>query len=386
MKKIVCVVLACSFFISACTNGNAALPPSEIRYPQLENSTAQANVAAQSTLTATPTHLLNPSSQPSPHINMLTSTPTAAPTWWSHPPATPSNDQVTPTPMPPIIFTNVTIPVNQNGIVIFDSERQERWEAASSPLPEWEVATNWGTDHDPVFATVSADFKPTQIRAQSPIILAPYVNESITIDGNFDNWQQVEYAIPGYDSSLTYQSCRLSGGAHFIWDNENLYLKFRLLLGEKVQLAFDSSLEEDFHNTEPYNDDTIIEVSVDNRGVLTIEIISNTNRNNFDIRTAVGQQTDENHPLYANTFPVEISFPLEFFGLATNSLQNLTPGWGIQSHEDYLFNPLSLRVYYPNVQGVIGFGIQSSCAASESSVLNPNDPTSWGTLVFSSDR
>ena len=226
------------------------------------------------------------------------------------------------------------------------------------------------------------------IRPQSSTNLAPYIDRPIVVDGDLTDWNQIEYI--NYYHDLTYDECLLPGRTSFAWDDENLYISLFLLPEEEIVIALDSDLETDFGSTISNMDDLFLTVSVDDVGTLDLSLETELNGSDLAIVSATGV------PNYLNSYayPVELSIPLEQFGLDEIAL-TAQIGWG----DIVRASSNEANRYYPAMQAMGGFAIQSNQENSwptcfelnqvitmESAVLDLNNPTTWGTLLFTADR
>ncbi len=156
MKKNFCIISIFFAFLFSVSCKEPNTDPGTSTPVASENQIA-AN-AVVSSAQSPPNFILTPTiTKPS---QLPTRTPSPTSTWWHSLPATPNQQQIAPTPLPTSSFNQLSAPIGEDGLVIFDLERQAIWAAALGPFPDWEVPINYDSNET---MTVTAEFKPTEL-------------------------------------------------------------------------------------------------------------------------------------------------------------------------------------------------------------------------------
>jgi hypothetical protein len=236
------------------------------------------------------------------------------------------------------------------------------------------LALRWnGTTYAPAYFVNDGQVMP--IRSRFPVMFAPRLSYSLTMDGNQDDWSQLEYSQP-YDLDVGPNEYSVRPRPKFAWDAAKLYLTMTVVSSSQaLMLTIDTDLQGDLRQASLDSDDIVMELTLSTglncQGVATVGFrypAQDVSR----IEAAVGQTWD-------GSCAVEMSIPFDLLDLDGNSLVS-APGWVVGG-----LKPEEGREYHPRAGRLIGFAIALDGQAS-SPDFRWDDPTTWNTLVFMADR
>jgi hypothetical protein len=234
------------------------------------------------------------------------------------------------------------------------------------------------------------------IRPVDFIAHAPRVAKPIRIDGTTGDWLQVEYlpALDGYGKGTYHRSFGLFS-PQLAWDDKWLYFTLAAHPYSLIYLAFDTDLQSDFEVGELNEDDYLFEIDM---RPLTDEMA---------LQPCLGYTARQIHPhpakmdvatsVLGNSIQhcqVEGRISLRSLGITTAPVRY--PGYALQVLPTTLTGiekTYPFTLYRPSSGKLIGFAVFAENEISAQSYqtnqflsFSPHDPTTWGTLIFISDR
>ena len=228
------------------------------------------------------------------------------------------------------------------------------------------------------------------IRPLHFITHAPKMDTPLTLDGDKNDWYQVEYrdTLQGFGEETGYRSAGLRS-FRMAWDETSLYYSIYADPNSTVWLALDMDLQGDFDSRALDDDDRLFR---------------------FQLKDGIKCMLTESafiHPSYKPlavqnmppTFPygecvIEGNIPFSDLG----NPPSLSPSSGFilrtqPFKKDYIATNFLFSQYFPIAEKIIGFALfaenkNSAILLNPEKLLpfDPQDPTTWGTLIFISDR
>ncbi len=219
---------------------------------------------------------------------------------------------------------------------------------------------------------------------------APKLDTPLTLDGDKNDWYQVEYrdTLNGYGEETGSRSPGLRS-FRMAWDETSLYYSIYADPNSTVWLALDMDLQSDFDSRALDDDDRLFR---------------------FQLKDGIKCMLTESafiHPSYKPlavqnmppTFPygecvIEGNIPFSDLG----NPPSLSPSSGFilrtqPFKKDYIATNFLFSQYFPVAEKIIGFALfaenkNSAILLNPEKLLpfDPQDPTTWGTLIFISDR
>lgn len=207
-----------------------------------------------------------------------------------------------------------------------------------------------------------------------PVRFAPRLHTPLTIDGNIDDWRQLEYLD---EESLTVQRELQTSVAQWphdalvAWDERNLYVRSSMMITQPLQIAIDADLQTDYADTGLSADDVVMQLALAATGappkaVVTIE------HPLHELPIAVATQEAW---AGSGVYQVEVAIPLAALGLAADTLVT-APGW--VGYRPSPYSPTGARLYYPATGAVLGFAV----AIVDEADAFVADPTTWPALIL----
>lgn len=248
------------------------------------------------------------------------------------------------------------------GAFVYDSDHPRRDYTFYSPGI---VAFRWdGEAYVPGYFVDNGRITP--IRSCLPLYYAPRFSVPPTIDGQDEEWWQVEYREELLLRPPKGDFIDLDAA----WDEQYLYLYVPPLGQETLFVAVDTDLTGDWGDSTLSSDDFVwrIDVSAQPPCTVTLDLCAPDDIEDWtgECRIAAAARRQG--------CSVELALPLARLGLAG---ADLVPekGWVIGSSE-----PLG-REYHPCAGQIIGFMVGPGEGTDR-----PDNPTTWTTLVFIADR
>lgn len=234
-----------------------------------------------------------------------------------------------------------------------------------------------------------------RIRPTDFIVHAPHFTYPLALDGLFYDWYQVEYstALDGYGHTNWLRSAGLVD-VKAAFDQDYLYLFLLAHQKTPIWLAFDTNLQGDFEHEALDDDDLLIQLTLASED---------------DPPSCHLQQAELAFPRLqpveaAALLPIEwdafcnieLRLPLDWLGLSPPLVAR--PGYALRPrlHPEYdtFYIGKLFTEYYPRPGKVIGFAaIGDNLSLKDAPRIsldylpfNPQNPATWGTLIFIADR
>ncbi len=232
------------------------------------------------------------------------------------------------------------------------------------------VGLQWtGDAYLPVFFANGDQLTP--IHPQQPIVYAPRFSQAVALDATSTGWGQIEY-WPVLD--FRSQDPNVQSWMRFGWDDQALYLSATAPIGKAVTLALDTDLASDLPFNGLNSDDWVLtfQLAEDTCGGVQVGWVQPAQGPTIQ---SVAVPTRD-----AGICNLFVKIDLKDLGLSPAQLQPPQPGWVSGST-----NPTEQREYHPAAGKVIGLAVLGTTVVL-SPGFNPQDPTTWTSLVFMSDR
>ncbi len=220
----------------------------------------------------------------------------------------------------------------------------------------------------------------TSIHAM-PIYYAPRFSVPITLDGNDEDWWQVEYRegllLPSNEGEDPHGQIRHDFDV--AWDQDFLYIYYWDVPRQGFSFALDSDLVGDLNEKTRNEDDFVWHVAVSDS--LHCQDVMEM------LWPGPSGAFEGSYRTLARSGPpvctIEIAIPLDALAL---SGEGLVPeiGWVVDTSP--YFGVWGQRSYYPRAGRVIGFAIEPGYYWQPFPDYRWDDPTTWSTLVFIADR
>ncbi len=221
------------------------------------------------------------------------------------------------------------------------------------------------------------DDQLTAVRPHLPLYLAPRLSVPITLDGNDEDWWQIEYRK---DTALLFNNWHGAIPSFDVaWDTQYLYVTRSNLGTGSFSFALDTDLAGDLETNSLNQDDFVWSVAVSHSQDcrVTVSVLGPypTNPSAGSYRVASARQ-----PYAYQPCTVELAIPLDSLGLAA---EDLVDGIGWVSGS---LDPYDSRGYHPRAGQAIGFAMEAPEQEHSCCPYDWADPTTWSTLVFTADR
>lgn len=230
--------------------------------------------------------------------------------------------------------------------------------------------------------------KLVSIRPLDFVAHAPKMNIPFRLDGRAADWYQAEYAqngLNGYGKGLRSRSLDLFD-FHVSWDDASFYFYAYADPGSAIWLALDTDLQGDFDSRILNEDDRLFHFQLKNDLQCTLTEFSLIHPEHKTLRALSAPPADP----YGNCV-VEGKIPLSDLGISLPLVP--TPGFALRPQpfdKDYISSTFPAFQYFPAAGKIVGFAMFAENKNNERSdrslPFDPQDPTTWGTLIFISDR
>jgi len=207
-----------------------------------------------------------------------------------------------------------------------------------------------------------------------PVRFAPRLHTPLTIDGNIDDWRQLEYLDK---ESLTVQRelqtsvAQPPHDALVAWDDRNLYVRSSMMLTQPLQIAIDADLQADYADTGLSADDVVIQLALDATVAPPKAVVTSVHPlHELPIEAAAQEEWAG-----SSVYQVEVAIPLAALGLTADTLV-AAPGW--VGYRPSPYSPAGARLYYPAAGAVLGFAV----AIIDEADAFVADPTTWPALIL----
>lgn len=226
------------------------------------------------------------------------------------------------------------------------------------------------------------------------IVHVPRLTQPLTLDGRFYDWHQIEYmdALNGYGRG----NWRRSPGVYEVsaaYDESYLYLGFRAATKTRIWIGLDTALAEDFENETLSEDDFLFELALSEDEPSACRLAQSLLvwSHRVEIEAAA-------HPWeYSDDFcDIELAIPLNWLPLKLPLVPQ--PGYALrpQLHPEYdrPYKDNVFTEYYPRPGALMGFALfgenetveQQEWLRFDLLPFQPQNPATWGTLLFIADR
>jgi len=223
---------------------------------------------------------------------------------------------------------------------------------------------------------------------------APKMNTPLLMDGDRNDWYQVEYqdalrgfGVENYSRSPGLRSFRMA------WDDNWLYFQLETDPYSLIHLAFDSDLQGDFDSHILNQDDSVFQINlIPPSGGYAPQCKLYESAMIYPRKETISAQSVDTGA-FEGVCRLEGKIPLSLLGLASPLV--VKTGYALQWQDTTpsIYLPYSFTQYLPSSGQVIGFVAFSENKPMEKlyslrELIHPNlqDPTTWGTLIFISDR
>lgn len=233
-----------------------------------------------------------------------------------------------------------------------------------------------------------------RIRPADFILHAPRLRRPIDLDGRFYDWYQTEYigALNGYGQNNISRSPGLRD-AKASFDDSYLYIFLQTNQKTPLWVGLDTNLTDDFESNTLTEDDLLIEITLSEaeppRCQLEEAALVFPRRESLDAASRPQEYWDA----FCN---VELRVPLHWLGMRLP----LVSGQGyalrprLDPHYDRPFANNVFTEYYPRPGQIIGFAAAGMLEAAKEDPwlaphylpFDPQNPATWGTLIFITER
>lgn len=235
----------------------------------------------------------------------------------------------------------------------------------------------------------------TRIRPADFFVHAPRLEHPLTLDGSFYDWYQVEYAseLDGYGAGNFSRSAGVLR-VRAAFDDSFLYLFLQTHTKTRLWLGFDADLSGDFEAHTLNQDDTLFEIQLSQQDPPSCNV---EKAGRVFPQPAALQLVSRPMEFWDAFCQMEIRIPLSDLSLPSN----LTPRSGyalrpqLDPQYDNSYAGKAFTEYYPQPGALIGFAVigENESAAQNASRFGlhflswqPEDPATWGTLLFIADH
>lgn len=214
------------------------------------------------------------------------------------------------------------------------------------------------------------------IHPVTDVQIAPEMHLPLLLDGESNDWDQIEYIQTGTSWDKREEEWKDYPLGHTIsWDEKYIYIFASTPLDSTIQVALDTDLHHDFDSKTIDEDDFVFEFHLSGKECkVEFEVVSDNSKN---MKLFSHSKTK----YYANDVrcKLEIAIPRNNLHLE----QRLIASSG--TIKRYLLDEYRspINEYHLASGQIIGLAIQLKEYAPK---YDMKDPTTWGTLIFASDR